>query len=1182
MNHYLENMPMLARQWSRENYKDTNRQRLYLKDIDCPSIWRDKLKEQIPQSVYYLNDSTGEIGGPGAVPEATGKGIGKKMGRGIARAGDLMACLPPRMRAENLMCYIGHEGTYTPAHREMCASLGQNMMVETSGTMGEDGKPTKPGSSLWFMTESKDRHLVSEYWLSVLGHDMELEAHFAQINAWKRAPFVVYVVEQKLGDFILVPPLAPHQVWNRGTRTMKVAWNRTTVETLEMALDEALPKTRLACRDEQYKNKAIVLFALNKYSGLLKTVDKMKAAASDEAELKGLTNGLKIRQLQKDFKRLFPLFTRILLAERFSPKHPEKHIEYLPYDSYITCSYCRANIFNRFLTCKSCVIPLEDGEEDTFDVCMDCYAMGRSCRCLSKLQWCEQFPWKDLLEKHDIWRSQIIRIDGGLKPDSPMSLDIERELSKEKTIAEICQEQLKIRPWRDPAKDEISEASPDSIEDEDDLNADGTPKRKKNSKSNKWHKCHICSTKEPKWKMAICECGLAFCYGSLWRAFDLMPQTIMEDPSWKCPRCKKICSCGTCRKDPKIDSYTPKGIFLGYDTRTIADPRAVESLVDFSCSNLHWIKVAGDDTPYDSRILENHAQEAERTKNLDPTLNEEHYVDEDSPDGSDDHEMDDGMFIDPQLRGVGSSTSKPQGRGRAGQIRSTTMKALDAMHDGLSQLERDSQAFMMQAGLTGANGVIYEYPDPETSHGQPPPAAEAEEDDDIPENDEISLSAKKKKKNNKKKPTQKDVLFSSNPANQKFIQTQTQKTMTEAKKTGRLISAKAALRGDSKLIKFKISSSGLSSLNLSQTSNGLSRVEVGGFTPVNVESDLPGFVAPTAVMQISSSAVSKKRIRAEFDDDFETGKRIEDATAQKTSAGRETDSEEDAIGSDDDDAMSTTEDFVPSQNPTTPKRRSLPAYLARRSPVDTSELPKELDFTVRIKVRKTKPMFAMSSQSITQNDGNSSVDAATPPEAPEETEEARIAREAREEEAAVAKAKAAREAEETRAERARILEEVRKANAKAAAEELEREKAREAERQAEVARQAKLRAATQRAEENRRAKMRAAESAESESEISSSDDSLVAASSAKRRKLDEATSSPKRGRGRPPRLSAAQHSTPVASVNKHGPGRLSRHSTGALPTAFATPTPSVILPASTRAKKSIFASGKKIKITSAK
>jgi hypothetical protein len=163
-----------------ERYRDKTCQRIYLKDIDCPQVWQDKLKDHISPGLFYLNESTGEVGGPGALDEPGGR-----KGRGIGRAGDLMSSLPPEMRAENLMCYIGHEGTYTPSHREMCASLGQNIMVNASGQISEDGKPERPGSSLWFMTESKDRSVVSEYWLSVLGHDIEVENHFAQLIAWK-------------------------------------------------------------------------------------------------------------------------------------------------------------------------------------------------------------------------------------------------------------------------------------------------------------------------------------------------------------------------------------------------------------------------------------------------------------------------------------------------------------------------------------------------------------------------------------------------------------------------------------------------------------------------------------------------------------------------------------------------------------------------------------------------------------------------------------------------------------------------------------------------------------------------------------------------------------------------------------------------------------------------------------
>lgn len=112
--------------------------------------------------------------------------------------------------------------TVYPSHQELCASIGHNIMVEASNGSIEYGKPTKPGSSLWCMTESEDRHVVSKYWMSTLGHDIDIEDHFAQLNAWKAASFKTYIVEQRPGDLILILPLAAHQVWNRGTRTMKV------------------------------------------------------------------------------------------------------------------------------------------------------------------------------------------------------------------------------------------------------------------------------------------------------------------------------------------------------------------------------------------------------------------------------------------------------------------------------------------------------------------------------------------------------------------------------------------------------------------------------------------------------------------------------------------------------------------------------------------------------------------------------------------------------------------------------------------------------------------------------------------------------------------------------------------------------------------------------------------------
>ncbi|KAK1719765.1 hypothetical protein BDP67DRAFT_381787, partial [Colletotrichum lupini] len=591
--HYMRAMKQLTNQWTPTNYRDERRQRLYLKDIDCPPEWQEHLQKVIPPNLFYMNENVTQKGAADSRESDPFRGFGDRSK--VAPAGDLMSSLPEEMRAQNLMCYIGHEGTFTPAHREMCASLGQNIMVEASGS--ENGE--KPGSSIWFMTETKDREVVREYFLSMLGHDIEIEKHFAQINAWKKATFPVYIVEQKPGDFILIPPLAPHQVWNRGTRTMKVAWNRTTVETLDMALHEALPKARLVCRDEQYKNKAIIYYTLKKYFAQM-----VKAEQDSEMGIAGLSSELfrsssRYKQLAKDFRHLFSLYTEILVDEMFATK--EKNVEYVEYDSCVTCSYCRSNIFNRFLTCKHCVRTLVNGDEDAYDVCMECYAMGRSCVCISKLQWCEQWSWEQLTEDYELWRAMIIKNDGFVDIElSPQPLEIARTRRGKKALAEICQEGLHRRPFKDISRLDEDKPLPES-EPEPELDDNGKPKKKKykrKKKKGELRRCHVCCHKDYAYKVQECsnpECKESYCYGVLYRAFDQMPQTVQENENWLCPKCLGICNCGACRRAESGNPYTPKNTLLGHDTRAIADDRSVEALVDFRVHNLNWLKTAGEE-----------------------------------------------------------------------------------------------------------------------------------------------------------------------------------------------------------------------------------------------------------------------------------------------------------------------------------------------------------------------------------------------------------------------------------------------------------------------------------------------------------------------------------------------------------------------------------------------------------
>ena len=137
---------------------------------------------------------------------------------------------PGQSPIETLMCYLGVGDTFTPCHKDLCASSGQNLMSYT-----ENG-----GSSFWFMTESSSAPKASKYFHS-LKQELDLENHVITVEELARAPFNVYIIEQKLGDLVLVPPRSCHQVVNFGGITIKTSWSRMTVKGLSTAYYQELP-----------------------------------------------------------------------------------------------------------------------------------------------------------------------------------------------------------------------------------------------------------------------------------------------------------------------------------------------------------------------------------------------------------------------------------------------------------------------------------------------------------------------------------------------------------------------------------------------------------------------------------------------------------------------------------------------------------------------------------------------------------------------------------------------------------------------------------------------------------------------------------------------------------------------------------------------------------------------------
>lgn len=55
------------------------------------------------------------------------------------------------------------------------------------------------------MTSPSDCGIVTDYFQK-LGHELDWEDHVATLEELEKASFDVYILEQKLGDLVLVPP----------------------------------------------------------------------------------------------------------------------------------------------------------------------------------------------------------------------------------------------------------------------------------------------------------------------------------------------------------------------------------------------------------------------------------------------------------------------------------------------------------------------------------------------------------------------------------------------------------------------------------------------------------------------------------------------------------------------------------------------------------------------------------------------------------------------------------------------------------------------------------------------------------------------------------------------------------------------------------------------------------------
>lgn len=211
------------------------RERLYGKDMYCPLEWKD-----------WIN--TSGVLPNGVIPGATGDILSETVETLMSYLGISDTCTRSFMA---LSTNPSHRTIFpvTPLHKDPCASYGQNIMCYTEND----------GRSFWFMTNPSDCDTVAEHFRK-LGHELDWEDHVATLEELAGAPFIVNVLEQKLGDLVLVPPrryvidssqlltytckslsFSFHQVVNSGGITIKTSWSRMLIRSLEVALYHELP-----------------------------------------------------------------------------------------------------------------------------------------------------------------------------------------------------------------------------------------------------------------------------------------------------------------------------------------------------------------------------------------------------------------------------------------------------------------------------------------------------------------------------------------------------------------------------------------------------------------------------------------------------------------------------------------------------------------------------------------------------------------------------------------------------------------------------------------------------------------------------------------------------------------------------------------------------------------------------
>ncbi|KAG0260632.1 hypothetical protein DFQ27_003428 [Actinomortierella ambigua] len=442
---------------------------------------------------------------PGWAPDVfTMDSLGKQLGS--------KSNMPTEMVAETRLLYLGIGGT--------CLMLYAD---KKSASLVE-------AEAIWFVIPSTHYAKARAYWRG-LNQSLDSEDYFASLQELSQAEFPIYVLRQRVGDLVILPPRAIHQVVNLGGASIKYAWNRATAQALQLAVHNVIPLYRMICRPESYRVLLLVKNSLEfmldillaydtRIGGIERTPSKAAAAYASR-----LGNSWHRDKFARDYRILLCLYAYCLRHDAIMPgiipdtNHQVAQPTQRENREPTRCDFCQTDIWNRQFVCLVCAT-----SADGHDICLECVGRGRTCQHhASHLRLVEVFPTQECLllwtQATTAWNTstKLVRLR---EAPFPLNLDLQAPETATAPFSAASVAYLRHVGPRLPSQNVA---------------------------------CHRCGATDRHLVNKQCQsptgCRHAFCERCMYNYHGDKWHNVVASRAalWNCYACRGVCMCGACR-----------------------------------------------------------------------------------------------------------------------------------------------------------------------------------------------------------------------------------------------------------------------------------------------------------------------------------------------------------------------------------------------------------------------------------------------------------------------------------------------------------------------------------------------------------------------------------------------------------------------------------------------------------